>query len=78
MTRSLSVSLFRSNAREALAGEELSSEALRSVTQGMKFAGLGSAGQAERRLEKRRHLFMSKSWSTAGSRKTLLGGAESK
>jgi len=44
----------------------------------MKVAGLGSAGQAERRLEKRRHLSTSQSWSTAGSRKTLLGGAESK
>ena len=65
-------------AREALAGEELSSEALGSETQGMKVAGLGSAGQAERRLEKCRHLSTSKSWSTAGSRKTLLGGAESK
>ena len=38
----------------------------------MKVAGLGSAGQAERRLEKRRHLSTSKSWSTAGSRKTRL------
>ena len=57
-------------------GTEL--DALGSETQGMKLAGLGSAGQAERRLEKRSHLSTSKFWSTAGSRKTLLGGAESK